>query len=175
MRKAIILFSVFVLISYAGKAQVDTAKKASSDTLTIKPPETTPKNIEQAKVYPDSVNIVQSDTANYAVLYVYRPRNYVGSIISYDLKLTNSFITDYVIGKVKNNSKFEVKLFQEGKTEIYAKTESKRSVFIDVKFGQKYYLKCGISMGVMVGRPELNLIYPEQGELDYENVKGSVK
>ena len=30
-------------------------------------------------------------------------------------------------------------------------------------------------MGVMVGRPELSLIYPDQGELDFANVQPKVK
>jgi hypothetical protein len=75
-----------------------------------------------------------------------------------------------IVGRVKNNSKFIVKLYQEGKTQIFGQTESRREVNIDVKFGKKYYLKSGIATGVFVGRPEMNLIYPEQGELDYENV-----
>jgi hypothetical protein len=159
MFKTMTLISTFVFMGFLCNAQVDTLKK-TSDTL-------------KANSTRDSIpGKVQLDTDNYALLYVYRPKNYVGSIISYDLKLNNSLLTGSVIGRVKNNSKFVVKLYQEGKTEIFAQTESKKSVTIDVKYGQKYYLKCGIAMGAFVGRPELNLIYPEQGVLDYENIEG---
>ena len=121
----------------------------------------------------DSLSInVQTDSTKYAILYVYRPSSFVGVIIGYNLHITNSAIKDSVIGRAKNNSKFMVKLYQEGKTQIFAQTEAKKFVNIDVKFGKKYFLKCGIAMGAFVGRPQLDLIYPEQGELDYNNVVG---
>ena len=115
---------------------------------------------------------LQADTSKYALLYVYRPALLTGSLVGFNLHLTNSAVNDSVIGRAKNNSKFVVKLYQEGKTQIYAQTESKRFVNIDVKFGKKYYLKCEIAMGLFVGRPKLDLTYPEQGDLDYENVVG---
>jgi len=118
---------------------------------------------------------IQSDSANYALLFVYRPRNYTGSLIGYDLAMNNSVMKEQFIGRVKNNSKFVVKIFQEGMTQIVARTEAKRSVTLDVRYGKKYYLKCGVTMGVMVGRPELSLVIPEQGELDFENVQPKVK
>jgi len=160
MKKTIILFLVIIAFTNMCNAQTDTTKK-STDSLAIK--------VNQPNS--QSVN-VQPDTTKYALLYVYRPSLFVGSIIGFNLHITNSVIKDSVIGRAKNNSKFVVKIYQEGKTQIYAQTESKRAVNIDVKFGKKYYLKCEISTGIFVGRPKLDLIYPEQGELDYENVKG---
>ena len=61
---------------------------------------------------------------------------------------------------------------RKGPTEIWAKTEIKSSVKINVQFGQEYYLKSSITTGIMGGRPELNQIYLEQGKLDFENVRG---
>jgi hypothetical protein len=150
MKRTIILFSVIFALGYVCNAQTDTIKK-TTDSLSVK---------------------VQTDTTKYATLYVYRPALFVGSFISYNLHITNSAIKDSIVGRVKNNSKFIVKIYQEGKTQIYGQTESKKVINFDVKFGKKYYLKSGIATGVFVGRPELNLIYPEQGELDYENVSG---
>ena len=115
------------------------------------------------------------DTAKYALLYVYRQKNFSGSAVGYNLHVTNSIINDQVIGRIKNNSKFVVKLYQEGKTEFWSETESKRSVSVNVIYGQKYYLKCSVGMGVMVGRPQLDLVYSQQGELDYDNVEGREK
>jgi len=44
-------------------------------------------------------------------------------------------------------------------------------VMMNVKIGQRYYIKCGVTTGIIVGRPELNLVHPDLGELDYMNVK----
>jgi S-adenosylmethionine hydrolase len=166
MKKVLILFSTIIFLGSVCNAQTDTTKIAS-DSLILKTKRIIQKDTASTKI--------QADSVKYALLYVYRPGNFVGAIMSYNLKMTNTLFTDSIIGKVKNNSKFIVKLYQEGKTELWAKTESKKSVFINVKFGQKYYLKCGITMGIFVGRPNLNLIYPEQGVLDYENVEGRKK
>ena len=99
----------------------------------------------------------------------------LGFAIGYDLKISNDKFKELSVGRVKNNSKFVVKLYQEGPTEIMARTEAKTYVKIDVKFGKKYYLKCGITTGVFVGRPDLMLVYPEQGELDYTNMVNTKK
>jgi hypothetical protein len=173
MKKSFLILSILFSVSFFAVAQDDSTKFSSvkavqTDTL---------KNEKDTVTVTSTVieTTLPTDSSNYAMLYVYRPKNYVGSFISYDLKLTNSAYTDLVLGEVKNNSKFAVKLMQEGKTEIWAKTEVKNSVNIDVKYGEKYYIKCGVTMGVVVGRPDLNLIYPGQGVLDYENFKGKSK
>ena len=162
MKKTFILISFLAIMGFVCKAQ------DNSSTLPDSSASKATKIVQKDSII--SAN-VKSDTANYALLYVYRPKNFVGIAISYDLKISNSEVQKFVVGRVKNNSKFVVKLYKEGKTEILAKTEAENSVSIDVKYGQKYYLKCGISMGVLVGRPDLNLVYSEQGELDYANVK----
>lgn len=161
MKKTILLISIITFIGNVCIAQSDSINK-KSDTLLVKKTE---------MVKNDTIITNQSDSDKYALLYVYRPKNFAGFAITYQLKVTSGTVENTPVGpRVKNNSAFVVRLYQEGKTEIFAKTESKKSVFTDVKFGQKYYLKCGITMGILVGRPELNLISPEQGVLDYDNV-----
>jgi hypothetical protein len=111
--------------------------------------------------------LTDSSGNQFATLHVYRPRNFVGSAISYNLHAGDSEIC-----KVKNNSKYTIHLFKEGELELWAKTEKRESVNIDVKFGKEYYLKCGLKEGIIEGRPVLELVIPEQGELDFANVKG---
>jgi len=161
MKKSLLLISALVFFGNLCTAQIDSIKKTSDSSAVKAKAEST--NSVSSKV--------PSDTSQYALLYVYRHKNFTGSAVSYDLKITNSVLKEFLIGRVKNNSKFVVAIYQEGKTEISATTESKRFVTVNVKFGQKYYLKCGVSMGWVVGKPELNLVYPDQGELEYENVK----
>jgi hypothetical protein len=107
---------------------------------------------------------------NFAVIYLFRPKNYTGSAISYDVH-----IGDSIVRRVKNNSKFAIKLYREGKTEVWAKTESLASLTIDVKFGEEYYLKCGIKTGFWVGVPEMNFLDKSQGRSEYLNVENKHK
>jgi len=161
MKRTILIISSLLLFIFVCNAQTDSTKH-QTDSLIMSVSNTIPIDSSTIKT--------ASDTTQYALLYVYRPKNMVGFAISYELKVSDSISSEVPVGRVKNNSKFVVKLTQEGMTDIIARTESKKVVKLNVKFGAKYYLKCGITMGVMVGRPELNLVYPEQGELDYANM-----
>jgi len=158
MKRTILLISIFFAFNHVCNAQVDTMKN-TSDSLTI-------------KLNPiDSLSaVVPSDSLHYALLYVYRPGKFVGSLIGYNIRMTNPVFKDSLIGRATNDSKFVVKLYQEGKTQVFAHTETKRAVELDVKFGKKYYLKCEIVIGILVGRPRLSLISQEQGKLNYDNI-----
>jgi hypothetical protein len=118
------------------------------------------KNIETNKT------AIIDSTWDYAILYVYRPSG-VGAFVSYDL-----YLGDQVICKVKNNSKQEIKITKKGKNILWAKTESKSEVPIDIEFGREYYLRCTMVMGIMVGRPQLQLVDRIQGKSEYDSIKG---
>ena len=113
---------------------------------------------------------VATENTNFATLYVYRPGNIDGAIVGYELKITYADGTEEKLGRVKNNSKFEVKLTKEGKAELWAKTEKRASATLNVKFGESYYLKAGTKAGWAMGSPELTIVYPDQGISDYENL-----
>ena len=161
MKKILALFSAIIFINCICHAQIDSTKK-TADSITSKVKPIVQKDTVVTKT--------PADTPNYSLLYVYRPKDFVGAMLNYDLKIVNSHYKDSVVCRVKNNSKFKISLYQEGKTELWAKTEAKKSVFIDVKFGQKYYIKCGIDLGFFVGRPELILVEPSQGAIDYDGI-----
>ena len=112
------------------------------------------------------LNTIKTDTGKYALLYVYRKRALAASLGKYDIH-----VDDSIVGTASNNSKFMVRLYKEGPTSIWAKTESKRSVTVDVKFGQEYFLQCGYSSGLFLLRPQLDLIYPGQGRLDFDAIE----
>ncbi len=161
MKRTILLISIFVAINCVCNAQVDTLRK-TSDSLTVK--------AIKVNTIDSLTAVAPSDSLHYALLYVYRPGKFVGSLIGYNIRMINPVFKDSLIGRATNDSKFVVKLYQEGKIQVFAHTETKRTVDLDVKFGEKYYLKCEIVVGVFVGRPRLSLISPEQGKLDYDNI-----
>jgi hypothetical protein len=103
----------------------------------------------------------RNDTTAYALLYVYRPGQFYGAATAYNLH-----IGDSVVCRVKNNSKCIIKLFHEGPTKIWAKFPSRYEVELMVKFGENYYLSCGVNASFMAIRDE------GVGQKEFEMVKG---
>lgn len=111
---------------------------------------------------------VEQDTlldVDYAILNVYRYSG-VGALVSYDL-----YLGDSVICRVKNNFKTTLYIRKDGLNTLWAKTEAKSEVPIDVKIGKTYYVRCGITMGAFVGRPKIELIDSKTGKMEFESFK----
>lgn len=108
----------------------------------------------------------RATTGDSAVLYIYRPENFVGFAVMYDI-----YVGDEKVGKVANKSKFRYVLRQEGPVEVWARTEKKESVFLDAKFGESYYIRCAVTTGAWVGHPSLTLVPAMQGEPEYARIK----
>lgn len=109
--------------------------------------------------------LVPVDTTwEYAMLYIYRPGG-LGPLVSYNLHLGDSLIC-----RVVNKSTFELKLNQEQSTTLWARTESRSEVPLDIRFGHTYYLRCTVGMGAFVGHPKLELVDPLTGKIEYEGV-----
>jgi hypothetical protein len=108
-----------------------------------------------------------SSQSKYATLCVYRQKNLVGSLVSYELH-----VNDSAVCRIRNNTKYVIHLDKPGQVELWARTEQKTSVKMNVELGKTYYLKCGVKTGLIEGRPELEIIQPAQGELDYAGVQG---
>ena len=115
----------------------------------------------------DSINrTLISDTAKYALLYIYRPNVYQGAIIGYKIHLGK----DSIICRAKNNSKYIVKLYEEGPTDIWGATESRSTVSPDIKFGHTYFIRCAIKMGAFVGEPSLTLMDTYKGLSEFNDI-----
>ena len=104
---------------------------------------------------------------NKAILYVYRNKGEAGLLINYNIN-----VGDSAICKMKNNTKYEIDISKEGEFELWAATESRRSVKLDVKFGNVYYLRCSMEMGIVVGRPALYLVDEHIGQAEFAKVEG---
>jgi hypothetical protein len=73
--------------------------------------------------------------------------------------------------KIKNNSKttFEIRTF--GRNTLWATTESKTELPVNFEPGREYYIRCGIKMGVLVGRPTLELVNKKTGKAEFAAAK----
>jgi hypothetical protein len=123
--------------------------------------------IDSATTRPDTLATI-TDSSNYATLYVYRQPHWGGAHLSYDL-----YMEDAVICRVRNDSKYIIRVYKEGNTMLWAKTERKATKEIIIQFGKDYYLKCDVSkFGVFVMSPVLQLMYEEYGKFDFKGVDG---
>ncbi len=111
--------------------------------------------------------IVSIDSnATYATLYVYRP-NSLGFLVGYNL-----YLDDSLICRVKGFSKHEIKITNKGAKMLWARTEARVEVPIEIEFGKSYYLQCGMTMGIIVGHPQLQLVDESKGRGIYQNMRG---
>ena len=92
------------------------------------------------------------------IVYIYRPVSPIGAGVSYDVRADGIPLVTLLSGE------YFVHHAQPGEVEFSARTESISAITIDIKAGQTYYLKCTLSLGITVGRPQLVLVSSEVGE-----------
>ena len=103
--------------------------------------------------------------ADYAIINVYRSSGQ-GALVSYDL-----YWGDLIICQVKSNFCESIKVYQDGLNSLWARTEAKSEIPINVEFGKIYYVRCSISMGVMVGRPKLEMVDNKTGKAEFNSIQ----
>ena len=101
-----------------------------------------------------------------ALLHIYRVGKMAGAAIGYDVHLG-----DDVIFRAKNNSKATVKLTSAGACVLWAKTESKAELPLNIELGKEYYVRCGMKMGAMVGRPNLEIVEGNIAKVEFDKIK----
>ena len=102
---------------------------------------------------------------DYAVIYFYRESG-AGSLVTYDVH-----IGDTKVYRSRPQNKAEVKIYEDGEVEIWAKTEAKESFVLSVRKGADYYVRTGVTMGLLLGRPDLDVVSVESGKVEYESIK----
>lgn len=116
--------------------------------------------IEQLQLEEEEEVVLDID---YAILNIYRYSG-AGAFVGYDLHLGDSTIC-----RVKNNFKTTLHIKKEGLNTLWVRTESKAEVPIDIEMGRTYYLNCGIRMGIMIGKPVLELVNYSTGKNEFES------
>ncbi|GHS85756.1 hypothetical protein FACS1894201_05840 [Bacteroidia bacterium] len=99
--------------------------------------------------------------ADYAIINVYRTGGQ-GSLVNYDLHLGDSTIC-----RVTNNFCESIKINKDGLNSLWAKTETKEEIPINVEFGKVYYVRCSVSMGAFVGHPQIEIVGNSTGKSEY--------
>ncbi len=99
------------------------------------------------------------------LVYIYRPSSFVGGGVSYDVKVGETVITTLYSGG------YYPYFAKPGELELWAKTEAKSAVTLDVKAGEVYYVKGTVGVGFLVGRPHLIVVPASVGEKEIAECK----
>lgn len=103
------------------------------------------------------------DTASYALLYFYRLRNFNGMAVEYVLH-----VEDSMVYKMQNGNYAVVKVQNKGETTIWARTEKKTKLELNIEHGKVYFVNCSVGMGVLMGHPKLELVETQRGLEEFE-------
>ena len=101
---------------------------------------------------------------NYAMLHIYRLGGLLSSSMSYDLHLD-----DRVVFLAKKQSKITIRVTSEGMKTLWAKTESKVEISVNIKLGQEYYIRCGIDNAFFL-EPKLEIVDNEKGKVEFNKI-----
>lgn len=104
---------------------------------------------------------------DYAVIYFYRTSG-VGPLVTY-----NVHIGENSVYRAKVKTAAEVKVYEAGPVEIWGRTESKSSFPLNIQLGEEYYVRCSVTMGILVGEPKLELMPENVGYAEYMFAKSS--
>jgi hypothetical protein len=120
-------------------------------------------DFEALKAYYKAINdsVIRTlvpDTAHYAVLYLYSPLTAKSSFLKYSV-----YVRDVPIWKFRWEKYLAVRIYKEGKTDIWTHTERGSSVPVDIRFGKAYFLKCSVNGSGFVGSGAIRLVEPRTG------------
>ena len=101
-----------------------------------------------------------------ALLHLYRPPIKIGVAVSFGVHLENEMVF-----MAKYNSKTTVRVTSEGLKTLWARTEARAELPVDVKLGQEYYIRCNVGIGAFVGRPRLALMDNKEGKKQFDKIK----
>jgi hypothetical protein len=100
-----------------------------------------------------------------ALLHIYRPGSMMGAAIGYDL-----YMNEWVMCHIKNKVKTTIKVTTPGSYTLWAKTEAREEIPVNIELGREYYVRCSVSMGAFVGRPQLELVDPQFGKYEFDKI-----
>lgn len=109
------------------------------------------------------------DSAHYhkgeCVLHLFR-KEAGGTALHYDITINDSLLT-----RSNNNWIETITLPATGIPTLSAKTESTSSITLNLQPGYHYYIRCGVNLGVLVGRPTLEVVEPTVAKAEIDAIQ----
>ena len=104
-----------------------------------------------------------TQSAAYALLYVYRLKDTLALEPAYDLHLNG----DSVIYRVRSRSHTAIKIYDTGMITLWAETSERQDLTMNIKPGGVYYLRCALKHGELRLMPFMELRAPASGAYEY--------
>ncbi len=101
------------------------------------------------------------------MLYIYRLSDTTMLEPNYPLHLNDESVLCFV----KNKSRDSIKVYKDGPLTLWAKTAHRGELKLDAKFGETYYIRCGLTGGQFNTTPALERIDEKAGTAEYARVK----
>lgn len=117
--------------------------------------------IENADSYLFGMKPGQTADSNYATLNIFRDDATFGVI--FDL-----FIGKSLLCRVPHDFKKTILIKADGPTTLWTETEKKEELEVDLRPGHVYYLRCGVSTGIAMGRPSLSITESDALRANFE-------
>lgn len=138
------LFACALALSLAGCASTETSKPAE-------PAKSAPARSEPAKApAPTAADTgIAAPSGDFANVVFFRESKFVGAMVSFKVREA-----EQELGKLSNGTYFVTQV-SPGAHAYTVHSEAKDVLNLEVESGQTYYLRGSVSMGVMVGRPNL--------------------
>ncbi|MBN9380499.1 MAG: hypothetical protein J0H74_07030 [Chitinophagaceae bacterium] len=109
--------------------------------------------------------VFDSVVSKAAFLYVFRPGKFAESLVSYTLCLN-----DVPICEMANKASYIIRLSKEGQTTFVAKVKKQEtSITINVKSGNKYFLRCELPWS-LAPKPKLTEVTREEAQPYFDSV-----
>jgi hypothetical protein len=123
------------------------------------------KAIASMPAIPDTVTpYLIKDTAQYALLFVFRPIAIKGATIDYQLHLNDREIFNATKGSYDT-----IKVYKEGLVNLWAATDIRSEAQLDIHFGKVYFIKCEIDYGYVAPCPRITVMKNTfRGYTDYK-------
>jgi hypothetical protein len=102
----------------------------------------------------------------YAILYIYRAKSKKISFASFTIN-----VNDSAVCKIKSNERYTIKIYKFGATNLWAKSESRSDLTVNVQMGKEYYIKCKVKKGFAGEVPNLVQIEPEIGKTEFDDAE----
>lgn len=109
-------------------------------------------------------NSTSSDTKSQATVYVYRYKQFVGKALS-----PSVYCDENELARMENGRYFVVTLAPG--QHVFRSNDKQAGINLDVKAGEKYYVRVEIATGLMKGHGRLVSVAPEQGSYEIKNLK----
>ena len=111
--------------------------------------------------------VVEAPPAGQGQVVFFRPGSMMGMALGCNVRENGALIGGL------GNGKYFIQAFQPGKHVFTTHSETTDTLNMEIESGETYYVKCGIGMGVVAGRP--NIAPSDKATFDEKSAKLKLK